>query len=76
MSERTRRSPADEEVSSCPCGSAWFTLRGTAPNEGIAVPGVVAVDGRGSVIGYAGQLVCVECARPFTPAADRLRAVE
>ena len=57
----------------CACGSAWFQLVGDGGTEGTA--GLVALDERGVIIGYAGQLVCAECARPWQSGRERLRAV-
>ena len=54
------------------CGSSWFELRG-APEAGVRTYGAVAVDGHGAVIGYAGQLRCLECGEDWRPGTPHLQ---
>jgi hypothetical protein len=63
MNERRHRAADDEiDLAFCPCGEAWFGLRGgpqEAPNGALCM----ARDGR--VTGYMGVLHCVACGRPY-----------
>lgn len=57
-----RQKPDDNgyDGAACPCGEAWFTLRG----EGAAF----CMDRSGHITGYSGTLCCLSCGRPYSPA--------
>jgi hypothetical protein len=54
------------DLAECPCGSAWFELRGPADEAG-----AVVLNGEGSVTGYSGFPHCVECGQEWLPAHAR-----
>lgn len=74
--EARRRASASrlDEPATCPCGSAWWTLRG--PDAGRtshiagAEHGAVAARADGTITAYVGDLVCLECGEPGPSAAD------
>lgn len=44
--------------------------------EGEPAHGAVCIDETGSVTGYSGRLLCLDCGEEFDPRAPRLRAVD
>ncbi len=59
----------DDDIGWCRCGAAWFELQqyddlDVDPEIGPAM----CIDPEGSVTGYAGKLVCIECGEDWTPA--------
>lgn len=52
-----RKDPDEYDGGVCPCGEAWFELKGEYA--------AVCVTRTGNVTGYAGYLYCVSCGRPF-----------
>lgn len=54
-----RRREAEEprpEYATCPCGEAWFELRG-GPTQN----GAVCMTPEGVITGYAGTPYCIDC---------------
>jgi hypothetical protein len=74
--------PDDEDFGQCECGGAWFFLTVQGDDEDAEGPGVVCIDTEGTVTGYAGELACAECSKPwdpnvkFKPARGHLRVVQ
>jgi hypothetical protein len=60
-----------DDVGRCPCGSAWFELKGAPPFPG----GAVSIDESGAVTGRYGALHCVECGAEWLPPRGRFRSV-
>jgi hypothetical protein len=62
LNERRRAAQEAElpETATCPCGEAWFELRG-GPTEN----GAVCMTPDGSITGYAGYPHCVSCGKPY-----------
>jgi hypothetical protein len=63
LNERRRQAGEGEPVAVCPCGEAWFVLRGTSS----APDGAVCMTADGVVTGYAGRPHCLSCGRPYVP---------
>lgn len=52
----------------CGCGAAWFQLRVyDDPDADPAIGAAVCINPEGTVTGYAGKLVCLECGADWTP---------
>lgn len=61
-----------EGLQECVCGSAWWTIRGTAESQGRAG---LCIDEDNNIVGYAGAFVCADCGRERAAAAN-LQVVE
>lgn len=63
----------DDQIGWCSsCGAAWFTLAPFEDDDLIAstdeqASTALCVDPDGTVTGYAGKLVCLECGDDFVP---------
>jgi len=58
MAEVIELKPIRYDGFTCQCGGAWFTLQ--RPD---GAPGVLCFDQTGSVTGYSGFPVCIDCGR-------------
>lgn len=72
---RRRSSRTRETYAACPCGGAWFELRGTDTTAHLP-HGAVCLDPDGRVTGYAGTPYCTDCGQVWDPDRAHLRLVE
>lgn len=58
----------EEGIGWCRCGAAWFELRTyDDPDADPTIAAAVCIDPEGTVTGYAGRLVCLECGADWIP---------
>lgn len=58
----------DDGIGWCACGAAWFELRVfDDPDANPDIGAAVCINPEGTVTGYAGKLVCLECGADWTP---------
>lgn len=57
-----------DDIGWCVCGAAWFQLAiYDDPDADPAIGAAVCINPEGTVTGYAGRLVCLECGADWTP---------
>lgn len=64
LNERRRAAEDQPDYVTCPCGEAWFELRGNHPQ--MPEHGAVVLRPDGTISGYAGTPHCVSCGQSIT----------